>query len=178
VDVNKPVHPGQPEIADIAARAQEAKERLQQVAATATSRDGAATVTVNVSGALQQLVFGPKADQMSRGELAASVLATAHRAQAQAAQQLTAVMAPLIGGDSDAMKFLEEQIPTPDVPEEEPPAAAPQWNFTSEERTAPQRPAAPTPPPPPAPAPRPARQRPASDEDDDYYGDSILHRGF
>jgi hypothetical protein len=170
VDVNKPVHPGKPEIADIAQRAEEAKERLQRVAATATSRDGATTVTVNVSGALQQLAFGPKADQMSRAELAASVLATAHRAQAQAAQQLTTVMAPLIGTGSDAMKFLEEQIPAPDVPEEAPPATEPQWDFASEQRAATQRP--------PAPAPRPARQRPPSDEDDDYYGDSILHRGF
>jgi hypothetical protein len=170
VDTNKPV---KPEITDIAQRAEEAKERLQRVAATATSNDGAATVTVNVSGALQQLVFGPKADQLSRTELAASVLATAHRAQLQAAQQLTAVMAPLIGTDSDAMKFLEEQIPAPEVPEETPPAAGPQWDFTSEQRAAPPAPPAPTPPP----APRPARQRPPSD-DDDYYGDSILRRGF
>lgn len=171
MDANKPV---KPEISDIAQRAEEAKERLQRVAATATSKDGAATVTVNVSGALQQLAFGPKADQMSRAELAASVLATAHRAQAQAAQQLTAVMAPLIGTDSDAMKFLEEQIPAPEVPEEEPPAAGQQWQLDPEQRAAPQRPPAPPAPPP---APRPARQRPPSD-DDDYYGDSILRRGF
>jgi DNA-binding protein YbaB len=171
VDVNKSIPP---EIADIAQRARETKERLQRIAATETSKDGAATVTVNVSGALQQLTFGPKADQMSRTELAAAVLATAHRAQARASQQLTAVMGPLIGPDSDAMKFLEDQVPTPEAPEEEPPAAAPQWNFTPEQRVGPQRPAAPTPPP----APRPARQRPVPDEDDEHYGDSILRKGF
>jgi DNA-binding protein YbaB len=137
-----------PDISDIAKQAAEAKARLQRVASTVTSKDGAATVTVNASGALQQLTFGPKADEIPREQLAASVLASAHRAQAQAAQQLTAVMAPLIGTDSDAMKFLEEQIP-----------------------------ASPAPPAPSAP-PRPAEPRSADKENDGDDDGPIMQRGW
>lgn len=186
-----------PEIAEIGQRAAEAQERLKRVAATATSNDGAVTVTVNTSGALQQLSFGPRADEISRSALAAAVVATAHRAQAQAAQQLHAIMAPLIGENSDAMKFLDEQIPTPEVPEEQPPASGPgdtrQFFNRDEDGSVPpppapgMRPPAPPapgmrPPAPPAPPARPARPaRPPADnsDDDDYYnGGSILGRGY
>ena len=76
---------------EIARRAAEAKARLQRVSATATSADGAQ-----------------------------AVLATAKRAQLDAAQQLTGIMAPVIGERSEAMEFLKEQIPAPEVPAEEP----------------------------------------------------------
>jgi DNA-binding protein YbaB len=112
---------GMPEIADLGRRAAEAKARLERISATATSADGAVTVTVNTSGALQELAFGPPADELPRTRLAATVVATAKRAQVQAAQQLTSVLAPLIGADSEAMKFLREQIPAPELPEEEGP---------------------------------------------------------
>lgn len=110
------------ESTDIANKAEAAKEQLQQLSATLTSADGAATVTVNASGALQRLSFGKKARDLPLEQLASAVLATAQRAQAQAARQLTGIMAPLIGTDSDAMKFLSEQFPQPEV--EEPEAAA------------------------------------------------------
>ncbi|OAP23685.1 Nucleoid-associated protein YbaB [Amycolatopsis sp. M39] len=164
-----------PEIAEIRQRAAAAQEQLKHVSATATSQDGAVTATVNTAGALQELQFGSRADEMPRAALAAAVLATARRAQAQAAQQLTAIMAPVIGENSDAMKFLEEQIPEPEVPEETPPPAAPQPQFfdaQDDSAAPPARPAAP-----PAPPSRPAR--PAADpaDDDDYYsGGSFLGR--
>jgi DNA-binding protein YbaB len=151
---------------DIARRAAEAKARLERIAATATSADGAVTVTVNTGGALQELTFGPRADELPRTRLAQAILATAKRAQVDAARQLTSVMAPVIGADSDAMKFLQEQIPAPEVPEEEP-AAPPRWEFTEERRE--------TPPPPPPPPVRPARPRP--DDDDGDFGGPILRRG-
>ncbi|MGW5717376.1 YbaB/EbfC family nucleoid-associated protein [Amycolatopsis sp. NPDC003865] len=105
---------------EIARRAAEAKARLEHVSATATSADGAVTVTVGTSGALQELTFGPRADEVPRARLAQAVLATAKRAQLDAARQLTAVMAPVIGADSDAMQFLREQIPEPEIPDGEP----------------------------------------------------------
>ncbi|MFI5610434.1 YbaB/EbfC family nucleoid-associated protein [Amycolatopsis sp. NPDC051903] len=177
-----------PEIAEIGRRAAEAQERLKHVAATATSSDGAVTVTVNTSGALQQVSFGPRAEEISRSALAAAVVATAHRAQAQAAQQLKSIMAPVIGENSDAMHFLEEQIPTPEVPEEQQPPAPEPRQFFNREDDAPPPPRPPAPPAPPAsgmrhPAPPPTRpsrpQRPPADpsDDDDYYnGGSILGR--
>lgn len=109
------------EIADIAHKAETAKAELQQLSATLTSADGAATVTVSASGALKRLSFGAKARELPLEQLAASVLSTAQRAQAQAARQLTAVMAPLIGTGSDAMRFLEEQFPAPEVSQAETP---------------------------------------------------------
>ncbi|WP_328611728.1 YbaB/EbfC family nucleoid-associated protein [Amycolatopsis sp. NBC_00345] len=174
--------PNTSDIAEIGQRAAEAQERLKHVAATATSADGAVTVTVNTAGALQQLSFGPRAEEIPRAALAAAVVATAHRAQAQAAQQLTAIMAPLIGENSDAMKFLEEQIPTPEVEEEAPPAEPQRQFFTREDEfPPPPPPARPAPPAPPAPTrpPRPSRPAPAGSDDDDYYnGGSILGRGY
>ncbi|MEU4252323.1 YbaB/EbfC family nucleoid-associated protein [Amycolatopsis sp. NPDC026612] len=147
---------------EIARRAAEAKARLERVSATATSADGAVTVTVNTAGALQELTFGPRADELPRTRLAQVVLATARRAQVDAAQQLAGIMAPVIGEHSEAMEFLREQIPAPAVPEEEA-AAPPRWEFTEERRESPT--------PPPA---RPARPRPADDED---FGGPILRRG-
>src|SRR3954452_14380570 len=147
---------------EIVRRAAEAKARLEHVSATATSADGAVTVTVNTSGALQELTFGPRADELPRARLAASVVATAKRAQVQAAQQLATVMAPVIGPDSDAMKFLQEQIPTPELPEAQP--AQPRWAFTETQQQPPPPPKTPpskTPPPPV----RPTRPRPDDDED-------------
>ncbi|NKQ54943.1 YbaB/EbfC family nucleoid-associated protein [Amycolatopsis sp. K13G38] len=112
--------PGNAAIADITRKAEAAKARLQQLSATLSSQDGAATVTVNASGALQNLAFGPKARELPLERLAAVVLATAQRAQAQAAAQITEIMAPVVGTDSDAMQFLREQFPAPEAPEEQP----------------------------------------------------------
>ena len=63
--------------------------------------------------------------------------------------------------DSDAMKFLREQIPAPEIPEEEP--APPRFEFTETPRE--------TPPPPTRPS------RPAPDDGDDFGG-PILRRGL
>jgi DNA-binding protein YbaB len=99
------------------AMAEEAKSKLAQVAAQLSSPDEAVTLTVNASGALQTLQFGSAAERMSRDQLAGSVLATAHRAQAQAAQQVAAAMSPLIGQDSEAMDFLRQRIPGAEGPD-------------------------------------------------------------
>ncbi|HKS45110.1 MAG TPA: YbaB/EbfC family nucleoid-associated protein [Amycolatopsis sp.] len=171
----------QSDIQNIRHKAEQAKAQLQQLSATLTSRDGAATVTVNASGALQQLSFGPRAQGIPLNQLAASVLATAQRAQAQAARQIAAVMAPVIGTDSDAMKFLEEQLPAPEVPDEQPPPEPPQFVFNDEQATppvwppVPPQPGRPAPPAQPRP-PRPARP-PVEDDGDDDFG-SVLQRGW
>jgi DNA-binding protein YbaB len=149
------IEPASAGMPDIARRAAEAKARLERVSATASSADGAVTVTVNTSGALQELTFGPRADELPRARLAQAVLAAAKRAQVDAAQQLTAVMAPVIGPDSDAMKFLREQIPAPEVPEE-----TPRQEFTET----------------PSPPVRPAR--PPRPDDDEDFGGPILRRGL
>jgi DNA-binding protein YbaB len=118
VDPNQIVASYQTEIAELAARAEEAKDRIKHIAGTATSPDGAVTVTVNGGGALRDISFGDRAEQLPKAALAAAVMATAQRAQAQASQQLLAIMGPLVGEDSDAMRFVQEQIPSPEEPEE------------------------------------------------------------
>ncbi len=169
----EPASAGMPEIADIGRVAAEAKARLQRIAATATSADGAVTVTVNTSGALQELSFGPRAGELGNARLAAAVVATAKRAQVEAAQQMKGVMAPLIGTESDAMKFLEEQIPEPEIQEEPPVPGPPRWELNDERTAAPPQ----APPAPPAP-PRPRPTRPAPPDDDGFDGGPILRRGY
>jgi hypothetical protein len=91
-------------------------------------------------------------------------MATARRAQAQASQQILAIMTPLIGADSDAMRFVQEQIPSPVEPEED------------VEQSYPGRPAFEDEPAAEPVAPRPARRTPSHADDDDFEQDSPLSR--
>lgn len=155
------------DVAGLAARAAEAREQIRHLAGTASSQDGAVTVTVNGGGALQSLSFGPAADQVPRNRLADLVMTTARRAQARASQQIIAIMTPLVGENSDAMRFVEEQIPPSELPEEtaEPDLSDyPGGRALNEEDLAP------------APEPTPIRRRPIADDDDEGFGDSPLSR--
>ncbi|HEX4724537.1 MAG TPA: YbaB/EbfC family nucleoid-associated protein [Pseudonocardiaceae bacterium] len=173
------------EVEVLAQKAETAKKQLKQLAGSLTSGDGAVSLTVNAAGALQNLSFGPKADDLPRAQLAALVVSTARRAQLLAAQQVTAILAPLVGENSDAMRFVQEQIPPPPEPEDVPPASQdqePRTAYNEEQRdayqTGQQAPRF-TPPPPsaprfqPPPAPQPVqRQRPRPrPESTDDYGD-------
>src|SRR5215475_7678695 len=137
------------EVEVLAAKAEEAKKQLKQLAGSLTSGDGAVTLTVNAAGALQSLSFGPRADEMSKAQLASLILSTARRAQMQAAQQVTAILAPIVGENSDAMRFVQEQIPVPEEPETPVSASEPQQMRIGHDPEPP-RFAPPTPPPPPA----------------------------
>jgi DNA-binding protein YbaB len=164
------------DVSDLAARAAEAREQIRHLAGTASSQDGAVTVTVNGGGALQRLSFGPAADQLPRVRLAEMVMATARRAQAQASQQILAIMTPLVGEDSDAMRFVEEQIPPSVLPEEMAETELsdyPGGQALNEDLAEP----APPPPPPNRPEPPPVRRRPIADDEDETFGmDSPLSR--
>jgi DNA-binding protein YbaB len=98
-------------LADIGHRARAAQAELAAVEATATSRDGAVSVTVNPAGALQRLVLADRAADLTRLQLAETVLTTARRAQAEAAELATRAMAPLIGEGSEAMRLLRAHLP-------------------------------------------------------------------
>jgi DNA-binding protein YbaB len=105
------------EVDVLARKAEEAKRQLKALSGTLTSKDGEVTVTVNAAGALQGLSFGPRADDLPKPRLAALILSTARGAQLQAAQQVTSILAPVIGEDSDAMRFVQGQIPVPEEPD-------------------------------------------------------------
>ncbi|MCR3747519.1 YbaB/EbfC family nucleoid-associated protein [Lentzea californiensis] len=148
-------------------QAEEAKSRIANLTGAATSTDGAVTVSVSAGGALLNLSFGTKADDMPKDRLAALVMSTAKRAQAQAVGQIATIMAPLIGDNSEAMQFVQSQIPPIEVPDEPEPAAPPQQFVVNEEQ---QDAAAAQPP-----APRPPR-RPAEDDDTDYDQRSLFKK--
>ncbi|GHH60378.1 YbaB/EbfC family nucleoid-associated protein [Lentzea cavernae] len=164
-DPNQLIEDYEQRTAALLEQAQEAKSRIANLTGAATSSDGAVTVSVSAGGALLSLSFGTKADDMPKDRLASLVMSTAKRAQAQAVGQITTIMAPLIGDNSEAMQFVQSQIPPIDVPDE-PEPAAPQQFVVNEE----QQDAASTQPPP-----RPVR-RPVEDDDTDYDQRSLFKK--
>lgn len=163
MDPNQIVASYTDEVAELAARAEEAKEQIKQLAGTATSQDGAVTVTVNGAGALRDVHFGQRAKEMPLPKLAAEIMSTARRAQAQASQQILAIMTPLVGADSAAMRFVREQIPSPEVePEDEPDQSYPGAPGFDDE--------------PPTPSRRPTRTQLSDVDNDDFGQDSPLSR--
>jgi DNA-binding protein YbaB len=96
---------------DMRARAHRAQAELAGVEATATSVDGAVTVTAGPGGALLRVVFTAQSDALSRTQLGASVLAAVAQAQGDAARRATAALEPLVGPDSEAMRVLRSHLP-------------------------------------------------------------------
>ncbi|MFI6101910.1 YbaB/EbfC family nucleoid-associated protein [Lentzea sp. NPDC051213] len=156
--------------AELRERAEEAKSKIAELTGSATSSDGAVTVSVGAGGALLSLSFGSKADELPKERLAALVMATAKRAQAQAVGQIAAIMAPVIGENSDAMRFLQEQVPPVEVPDEEAYAPAPQQQFVVNEEQRDEAATRPSPPPP------PVRRAPAADDDTDFDQRSLFKK--
>ncbi|MCO1657470.1 YbaB/EbfC family nucleoid-associated protein [Pseudonocardia humida] len=100
-------------LAELEARAGRAQDALARAEATATSPDGAVTVTVDPAGGLRALVLSDRATQMGRTQLAATIVATAGTARRDAAAEAIAAMSPLLGDDSRAMRLLRGDVPTP-----------------------------------------------------------------
>jgi DNA-binding protein YbaB len=96
-------------LAELRTQTAAASQDLADVTATAGSTDGAASVTVNAAGVLQQVVFGPAAEPLSRERLAEAVLEAARRAQAEGARQAGAAIIPLLGPRSAASQLLGER---------------------------------------------------------------------
>lgn len=99
----------QERLQEFGARAAQAQKELAGVSATVTSRDGAVTVTVDPAGAVQRLVLSERTDTMTRVQLAAAVVATAHEARAEAAREAAAAVSPLIG--PEATRMLQSYLP-------------------------------------------------------------------
>ncbi len=112
----------QPNAADRAARAEQAKARVAQVHPAVSSDDGAVTITVSAAGALAGIQFGPAAQSLEPDDLAALVMRTAQLAREQAARQTQQALAPLVGESGPAMDFLRARLPSPEAtePDEEP----------------------------------------------------------
>jgi DNA-binding protein YbaB len=102
----------QQRVADVAAQAQAARERIATVQGTQTSADGSVTVSVNVQGGLEGLRFGPAAASMDLEALAATIVATSRQARVRAARAAADALEPLLGADSAAMAEVRSRIPT------------------------------------------------------------------
>lgn len=166
-DPNQLIEDYEQRTAALLEQAEEAKSQIANLTGAATSGDGAVTVSVSAGGALLSLSFGTKADDLPKDRLAALVLSTAKRAQAQAVGQIATIMAPLIGDNSEAMQFVQSQIPPIDVPDDDVPPPPPQQFVVNEEQ---QDAVAAQPP-----ATRPAR-RPVEDDDTDYDQRSLFKK--
>ncbi|WP_410666557.1 YbaB/EbfC family nucleoid-associated protein [Amycolatopsis sp. cmx-4-68] len=102
---------------------------LSALTATATSADGAVSLSVNTDGVLTRLRLTDAVSQMSPAEIADAVLRTYVDAQRESAKRTGELLAPLGSGG-----YLMDRL---------------RWRVQFE----------PTPPPPPAPAPKPAAER-------------------
>lgn len=129
-------------------RAEQTKADIAQVTGVATSADGAATVTVSATGALLGVTFGRAADKLPKERLADAIMAATRKAQATAANQVTSLITPLIGTDSEAMRMLKAQLPALDDEQAAPHKHRPVtvYNTDREERAKPPRPQRPAPP--------------------------------
>jgi YbaB/EbfC DNA-binding family len=96
--------------AAMGARAAAAGRGLAAVEASAASRDGIVTATVDAAGALLRLTIVDGAEPLSRRQLATAVLEAAQLARAKAAREAVAAVAPLIGSDTDAMRMLRAHL--------------------------------------------------------------------
>lgn len=108
----------QARVEGIAQRAQETRRQIAAVRGSATSDDGAVTVSVNVQGGLEELSFGPAADSLSRPDLANTILRTSRTARVRAAKAGADALAPLVGSDSAAMEMVRANIPSDTSPDE------------------------------------------------------------
>ncbi|MEJ8279737.1 YbaB/EbfC family nucleoid-associated protein [Pseudonocardia spirodelae] len=79
-------------------RAEQARDRVATVTATARTRDGAVVVTVDASGTLTDLQLGVRAEDLPRTRLAETVLRLSREAAADATAQVERIMAPLTAG--------------------------------------------------------------------------------
>lgn len=76
---------------------------------TATSPDGAVTVTVASGGRIESLQLSPKADSLGHTALGATIMTTIRKAQVDAARMIEETVRPVLG-DGEGMSFLREQV--------------------------------------------------------------------
>lgn len=91
-------------------QADDSRERLEAISASAASDHEEVTVTVGAGGALLAVEYGPNARRTSPQSLGEMTMAMYAKAVADAASQATAVMTGLLGADSPAMSNFEASL--------------------------------------------------------------------
>ena len=113
-----------------AQRYQEAQEQTERLRLTATSGDGAVSVTVGADGTVTDLTFSNKVKSFPLDELSRAILTTMRRAQSGIADKVAGVMAEQLGDEDRETRTLlldnlRGRFPDPDEPDDAPPAAEP-----------------------------------------------------
>jgi len=127
----------------IEARAQELRAGLERASATASSPDGAVTVTLSPTGALQHISFSARAAGHKPDALGPLVMSAVRAAQRQVSAKLTESLQGTFG-DQSTMDFFRRFVPEPE-PEEKPARRDPTEGGVL--RKHPSRPRSATPPP-------------------------------
>ncbi|MEV4052192.1 YbaB/EbfC family nucleoid-associated protein [Amycolatopsis sp. NPDC049688] len=109
-----------------AQRYQAAQEQTERLRLTATSSDGAVSVTVGADGTVTDLTFSNKVKSFPLEELSRQILTTMRRAQAGIADKVAGVMAEQLGDEDRETRGalldnLRGRFPNPDEPDEQPP---------------------------------------------------------
>lgn len=84
-------------IATARQRTGQVQAQLATVTGAATSRDGAVTATVDVACVVASLVLAPRAEDLTRAQLAEVIVATIREAQDAVARRAAEVAEPLLG---------------------------------------------------------------------------------
>ncbi|MEU0792933.1 YbaB/EbfC family nucleoid-associated protein [Amycolatopsis sp. NPDC005961] len=119
-----------------AERYQAAQEETERLRLTASSGDGAVSVTVGADGTVTDLTFSNKIKSFPLDELSRTILTTMRRAQSGIAEKVAGVMSERLGDEDRETRTLlldnlRGRFPDPDEPDEpqppvEPPPAPPQ----------------------------------------------------
>lgn len=147
-----------------AERYQAAQEQTERLRLTATSGDGAVSVTVGADGTVTDLTFSNKVKSFPLEELSRQILTTMRRAQSGIAERVAGVMAEQLGDEDRETRTLlldnlRGRFPDPDEPDEPAPPAEPD--------PVPPAPAGGAAVPPSAPPSSPPPRRPTAPDDDD-----------
>lgn len=162
--------------AEKAQRYQEVQAQTEELRLSASSPDGRIKVTVRADGSITDLEFTDKVRSMAPNELAAQILSTMHRAQADIASKVGETMAATLGDEDQQTRSmmldnLRERFP--EQPEEESePETSSKWDGPVEEEEPPAPPVRPAPPAAPSAGTPPAQPKKPrfEDEDDDEFG--------
>lgn len=99
--------------ADLETKAAQLRAELNNATATATSQDGAVTVTLSPTGALQNITFAAAAAKVPPEKLGPLVMQTAQAAQLKVSERVTASLSGQFGG-TETMDFITRFMPTPE----------------------------------------------------------------
>lgn len=107
-------------IADAQAKAAAVQQGLASAQGSASSKDGAVSVTVAPNGSLTDLRLTAEAMQKSHAQLAAEIMAVARQAQRAAAVHVAETFEQVGGAGSETYRMITEYVPPPEQDEDSP----------------------------------------------------------